>query len=275
MKIGIIGGGNMATSLLGGLIAKQFDPKTLWISDPNQSKLDTLKEKFSVNTTLDNEALCSEVDVIVFAVKPQVLRKVIQGVKTIVRNKMPLVISIAAGICEVDLQRWFGGDAQISIVRCMPNTPALIGCGMTAMVENAFVSQEQKQRAQTILQAVGSTLWLDNEKALNAATALSGAGPAYFFLVIEALEHAGEVIGLTKEEAKILTLQTALGASRMALESEESLAVLRERVTSPGGVTERALRALESGGLRQLFTHALQEAKLRGEEIAHMLGQQD
>lgn len=273
MKIGVIGGGNMAASLLGGLIADGFESSAIWVSDPNQPKLDAFEKNFSVNTTQDNEALCASVDVLLFAVKPQVLRKVAQGVRSAIQTHKPLIISIAAGIRESDLQRWIGGER--AIVRCMPNTPALIGSAMTAMVANDFVSAEQKDHADSILRAVGMTLWLSDERAINAATALSGSGPAYFFLVMEALEQAGEVIGLTPEEARTLTMQTALGASRMALESGEPLALLRQRVTSPGGTTERALRALESGGLRQLFTHALQEANRRADEIANMLGQQE
>ncbi len=263
----------MAASLLGGLIADKFEPSAIWVSDPNQSKLDTFSKDFSVNTTSDNELLCASVDVLLFAVKPQLLRKVALGVKLAIQTHKPLIISIAAGILESDLQRWIGGD--MPIVRCMPNTPALVGSAMTAMVANDLVADDQRAQADRILRAVGITLWLSDESTMNAATALSGSGPAYFFLVMEALEQAGEVIGLTPEESRTLTMQTALGASRMALESGEPLALLRERVTSPGGVTERALRALESGGLRQLFTHALQEANRRADEIAHMLGQQD
>lgn len=272
MKIGIIGGGNMAASLLGGLIADGFDAGALWISDPHQEKLDAFAENFKVNTSLDNNDVVKSADVLLFAVKPQVLCSVAKELAKQIQLKKSLVISIAAGIRVSDLERWVGGDA--AIVRCMPNTPALIGSAMTGMFANELVTEEQRNTAESILRAVGLTLWLEDEKSLNAVTALSGSGPAYFFLVMEALEHAGEIIGLSRDEARILTLQTALGASRMALESGEPLARLRERVTSPGGVTERALRALEVGGLRHMFTDALYEANKRADEITLMLGQQ-
>ena len=271
MKLGIIGGGNMAASLVSGLIADKCDPSTLWVSDPDTLKLDFFKKNFNVNTTLNNNEVIEATDVVLLAVKPQILCSVTTPLAPLVQQHKPLIISIAAGIGEADLQRWLGGN--VAIVRCMPNTPACIGSAMTGMFANGFVSDDQRDQAETILRAVGLTLWLTNESLLNAVTALSGAGPAYFFLVMEALERAGEVMGLTPFEAHLLTVQTALGAARLALESHESLSSLRQRVTSKGGVTECAVHVLETGGLSELFVRALQAASLRSEDIARTLGQ--
>jgi pyrroline-5-carboxylate reductase len=181
-----------------------------------------------------------------------------------------LIISIAAGITEPDLRNWLGGD--LAIIRCMPNTPALIGCGATGLFANSFVNKDQRQIADAILSAAGITVWVDDEKLLDSVTALSGSGPAYFFLVIEILQKIGEELGLTPEQARQLTLQTAVGATRMAQQSDESAAVLRKRVTSPGGTTERAIEILQSGGIEKLFSKALTGAYTRCEELSDLLG---
>ncbi len=272
MKLGIIGGGNMAASLVGGLIADKCDPSTVWVSDPNTLKLDFFKKEFLVNTTLNNDEVIKATDVVLLAVKPQILCSVATQLAPLVRQHKPLIISIAAGIREADLQHWLGGG--LAIVRCMPNTPACIGSAITGMFANSFVQEDQRDQAETILRAVGLTLWLSDENLLNAVTALSGAGPAYFFLVMEALERAGVEMGLTSEDAHLLTVQTALGAARLALESSESLASLRQRVTSKGGVTECAVQVLETGGLSALFVRALKAGSFRSEDIARTLGKQ-
>lgn len=176
------------------------------------------------------------------------------------------MISVAAGIREENLQTGLGG--YVAIVRCMPNTPALIGAGATALYANSYVDAKQHQLAESILRAVGITLWLENENDMDAVTALSGSGPAYFFLVIEALQAAGEKLGLSSETARLLTLQTAFGAARMALESSHSAEKLRQQVTSPGGTTAAALNVLEKEKLRDIFMHALEAACLRSKELA-------
>ena len=269
-SIGFIGGGNMANSLIGGLLADGCDPATLWVAEPRAEQCDTLRQRFGIHTSSDNVAVAAQVNVVVLAVKPQALREVaLQLAATIQRHK-PLIISIAAGVREADLCRWLGGT--VAVVRTMPNTPALVRCGATALFANAWVSPLQRQLAESILRAVGLTIWVNDENLLDSVTALSGSGPAYFFLVMEALEQAGIRLGLEPEQARLLTLQTAFGAAKMALESADSPAVLRARVTSPGGTTEKALAVLQAGELETLFVRALEAARQRARELGELLG---
>lgn len=265
-SIAIIGSGNMGASLLGGLIAKGFDPHHLWITDASNEKLNLLKKQFGVHISTNNIEAVHAVDAVIFAVKPNVMPQVAQELAMIIQQRKPLVISIAAGVREASIQQWLGGN--IPIVRCMPNTPAMIGCAASALHANEFVSKEQHDSAESIMRAVGTVSWLENEKLMDVVTALSGSGPAYFFLVIEALQAAAEKLGLPKETARLLTLQTAYGAARMALESEKDAAELRHNVTSPGGTTEQAIAVLEDKKLREIFAEALKAAKLRSEELA-------
>jgi len=270
--LAIIGAGNMGASLLGGLIANQFPGERIWITDSDPEKLRTLKQQFNVHTTDNNEEAANAADIVILALKPQIMREATRKLATVSQAKKSLIISIAAGIREEDLQDWLGGN--VAIVRCMPNTPALIRAGATALYANHFVTAKQRDLAESILRAVGTAIWLDNEKHMDAVTALSGSGPAYFFLMIEALQAAGEKLGLASETARLLTLQTALGAARMALESNESAAELRRRVTSPGGTTEAALRVLEKANITELFFNALKTAKERSEELADTFGKE-
>ena len=269
-SIGFIGGGNMANSLIGGLLADGCDPHTLWVAEPRPEQRDSLRQRFGIHTSGDNGAVVEQVKVVVLAVKPQVLREVALQLAAPVQRYKPLVISIAAGVRESDLCRWLGGT--VAVVRTMPNTPALVRCSATALFANAWVSPAQKQLAESILRAVGLTIWVDDERLLDSVTALSGSGPAYFFLVMEALEQAGIGLGLEPGQARLLTLQTAFGAAKMALESADSPAVLRARVTSPGGTTEKALAVLQAGELETLFTRALEAARQRARELGELLG---
>lgn len=269
--ISFIGGGNMAHSLIGGLIADGWPADCIHVTDTNPESLTHLAERFGVATGSDNNAAVANADVVVLAVKPQVMRTVAGDIGGAVQTRRPLVISIAAGIRSVDLDRWLGGD--IAIVRCMPNTPALVQSGATALFANARVGGDRRDLAESILRAVGLTLWLDDEQLMDAVTALSGSGPAYFFLIMEALQAAGVQLGLPEPTARLLALQTAFGAAKMALESDEDAATLRRRVTSPGGTTERALQVLDDGGLRELIARALTAARDRSRELADQLGQ--
>ena len=271
-NIGFIGGGNMARSLIGGLIADDRNPATLWVSDTNDEQLLHLQQQFGVHTSHSNSEVVDSADILILAVKPQVMHSITTELREVVQRKKPLVISIAAGIRIEDIDRWLGGN--IAIVRAMPNTPALIQTGATALHANPLVSAEQRNSAETILRAVGLALWVNDEKMMDAVTALSGSGPAYFFLFIEALEEAARALGLPEQTAHLLSLQTAFGATKMALESPEDCAILRKRVTSPGGTTEQAIRAFEEGGLRQLVAKALTAAANRSEELAQQLGAQ-
>ncbi len=269
-KIGFIGGGNMAASLIGGLISDGTTPSQIRVADPNNHCTQPLQQQFGITIAADNRALVEESDVVVLAVKPQVLREVCQQIAATVQNKHPLIISVAAGIRIGDIDRWLGDDN--AIVRTMPNTPALVQCGATALYANSRVDDAQHEIAERIMRAVGLTQWLENEPMMDAVTALSGSGPAYFFLVIEALEQAGRKLGLSEESSRVLALQTAFGAAKMALESSESSEELRRRVTSPGGTTERAIGILEEGDIRGLFEKALSGARDRAQEMAEELG---
>ncbi len=270
--IAFIGGGNMARSLIGGLIANGCEADNLWVADPSPEQRQALQVQFGINTTADNLEASERTQVWVFAVKPQVLREVTVQLADSIQQRKPLVISIAAGVRESDLRAWLGGD--VPLVRVMPNTPALVGSGATALFANEQVSTEQKQLAETILRAVGLTVWVQNEALLDSVTALSGSGPAYFFLVMEAMEKAGLNLGLDAESARLLTLQTAFGAAKMALESNEGPAELRHRVTSPGGTTERAITVLQDRGLEAMFAEALGGACQRARELGDILGGQ-
>jgi pyrroline-5-carboxylate reductase len=214
-NIGFIGGGNMASSLMKGLIASGHSPQQIWVSDVNQQTLQTLASTLRINISDNNEAVIKEVDVVVLAVKPQVLQEVAKTVAKPLQHKKLLVVSIAAGINQRSLKQWIGDE--IAIVRCMPNTPALVLTGATALHANSNVSDEQKDLAENILRAVGISLWVEHETELDAVTAVSGSGPAYYFLLMESMEKAAQELGLSQQTARLLIQQTALGAAKIAL----------------------------------------------------------
>jgi len=270
VTIAFIGGGNMARSLIGGLLADGLSPQNIWVADPNEVALHSHHSNFAVCTSPDNSEAVRHAQVVVLAVKPQVAKSVVQGLTRAIKTTRPLVISIVAGIREIHLREWLGED--MAIVRTMPNTPALVGSGATALFANTAVSKEQKNLAESILRAVGMTLWVDDEALMDAVTALSGSGPAYFFLIMEALEDAGHRLGLPRDTARLLTLQTAFGAAKMALESTETLGTLRQRVTSPGGTTERAVNILQEHHVAEAFDEALRAAHQRSAELATLFG---
>jgi len=270
-KIAFLGGGNMALSLIGGLISDGFNPAHIHVSDPDSSRLETIKASYAIQTHTDNISAIKNCQVIVPAVKPQQLQHVVKQCSPHWQPDM-MLISIAAGIRLDDIARWLA-HPEAAIVRTMPNTPALVQAGATALYANEFVSTQQQELAESILRAVGLALWVKDEELLNTVTALSGSGPAYFFLVMEAMEAAAVELGLDQKTAKLLCLQTAFGASKMALESGDSTALLRQKVTSPGGTTERAIHELEDGGLRAIFQNALIAAALRSRELATQLGE--
>lgn len=270
-NIGFIGGGNMAASLLGGLISDGFAAENLWVAEPDDKCREDLSARFGVHTGADNIELVNAVDVVVLAVKPQVLHEVCHGIAEAIQGTGPLIVSVAAGVRAKDIDRWLGGNN--AIVRTMPNTPALVKSGATALYANSQVYAEQRELAEAIMRAVGLTLWLEDESQMDAVTAVSGSGPAYFFLLIELLQQSGAKLGLPEKDARLLALQTAFGAAKMALESSDECSDLRARVTSPGGTTERAITTLENGGLRDLFYKALEGARDRATELAEQLGE--
>lgn len=271
-RITFIGGGNMAQSLVGGLIADGYQASGIHVADPDPDQRLGLASRFRIHVHADNREAVARAKAVVIAVKPQVVKSVLEPLGPVLREQQSLVISIAAGVREPDISRWLGG--QVPVVRTMPNTPALVRAGATALYANEHVSQGQRDLAESLLRAVGVTQWLDEESLLDIVTALSGSGPAYFFLLMEILETAAIELGLPQQTARLLTLETALGAARMALESDEDPARLRLRVTSPGGTTEAATRVLESGGAREVFHQALQAATNRASELGRLLGEQ-
>lgn len=269
--IAFIGAGNMAGALIGGLIADGMPPQRIIATDPSSEKCADLSAATGIRTSSDNRGAAAAAGTVVLAVKPQVLGEVARELAPVVQRHRPLVISIAAGIRCAALQSWLGGE-QVALVRTMPNTPAMVQCGASVLYATPAVSEPQRERAESLMRAVGITRWIEDEALMDVVTALSGSGPAYFFLVMEALEAAARDMGLGAETARLLTLQTALGAARMALESSESPQELRTRVTSPGGTTERALGVLRDGGLEALFRQALEAARARSVELSADLG---
>jgi len=265
-KIGFIGGGNMASSLISGLIASGHSPEHLWVSDINPDTLKALAQNLKVNTSASNDKVISEVDVVVLAVKPQTLSDVAKAAAAVIKEKKSLIVSIAAGISQQSLTEWLGDD--VAIVRCMPNTPALVLTGATALHANTKVNAEQRSLAENIMRSVGIALWVKEESELDAVTAVSGSGPAYYFLLMEAMEKAAIELGLTNETARLLVQQTALGAAKIALESSESPEQLRKRVTSPGGTTQQAISTFEQGGFTELVSKALHAARDRSIEMS-------
>ncbi len=276
-KIGFIGSGNMAYSLIGGLTSTGVLGQNIWISDPNTEKMTSIASQFGVHISTNIE-LAQTVDIIILAVKPQQLADVCYEIAPVIIDHQPLIVSIAAGVRSKDIELWLNKQSlnqentvQHALVRCMPNTPALVQSGATALFANKQVNDEQKTLAESILRAAGLTLWLDHESEMDAVTALSGSGPAYFFLVIDAMEKAGVQLGLTENTAHLLAMQTAFGAAKMALESNDSPEILRKKVTSPGGTTEEAIRILQEGELEALFAKAMLGAKERSIELAEIV----
>lgn len=267
-KIGFIGAGNMARSLIGGLISSGVKSTQLFATDPNEEVCRALSDDFSIHTFPNNQLLVEQCDVIVFAVKPQVLKQVASSLHA---NESALYLSIAAGIPSESLNRWLGTER--AVVRSMPNTPSLVLSGASGLFANTHVSDEQKDIAESILRAVGLTVWVEDEAQLDAVTALSGSGPAYFFMVMEAMEKAGEALGLPPETSRLLAIQTGFGATKLALEVNDSPEELRKKVTSPGGTTEQAIKTFEKHGLIDLFAKAMQAAHDRAEELAKELGE--
>lgn len=264
-NICFIGGGNMARSIIGGLTSEGVPPKNIIVSDPFQASLDECS-KLGVATTSNNHSAIGDSDVVVLAVKPQIMHEVCLDIKESVIKSKALIISIAAGITTASLNKWLGDETPI--VRCMPNTPALLQLGATALYKNNSVSETQATLAEKILAAVGIALWVKTEHELDAVTALSGSGPAYYFLMMEAMIEAGEKLGLSPELAKALTLQTALGAATMAKESDVDAKELRRRVTSPNGTTEAAINNFVDNGFNTIVENAMQKANDRSIELA-------
>ncbi len=271
-RIVFVGGGNMARSLIGGLTTDGYPASAITVIEPDADKRSALSERFGVAATDDGPASAADADIVVLAVKPQIMHDVVTALAPTLAQRRPLVVSVAAGVRTADIGRWLGYDGPL--VRCMPNTPALLQSGVTALYANAHVDADQRDAAESILRAVGTVIWLDDEQLMDTVTAISGSGPAYFFLIMEALENAAVARGLPAQQARLLAIETALGAARMALESDDDPATLRASVTSKGGTTAAALEAFEQGDLVGLVDRAVGAAHDRAAELGRVLGEQ-
>ncbi len=269
MKITFIGGGNMATALIGGMKKQGFSVAGMQVVEPFAEARERLTETFGIRCAPAIDAATLNCEVLVLAVKPQQMKEALAPAAGKLDSQ--LVISIAAGLRLADIGRWLGGHDHL--VRAMPNTPALIGAGITGLFASAAVDREGRDSAEKILRAVGRTLWVDEEALMDVVTAVSGSGPAYVFYFIEALQNAGTTLGLSAETARLLAIETFLGASRLAEASEESVGRLRERVTSKGGTTAAALDAFAAAGLAAAIAKGVDAATARGRQLCDQLGQ--
>ncbi len=270
MRIAFIGGGHMTTALVGGLLRHGAPVDSVRVADPVPSQLERLAYEFGVRGGTDNREVVAGADLVVLAVKPQDMADAARGIAPDLAARRTLVVSVAAGVRLGDLARWLGPG--VPMVRAMPNRPALIGAGITALYAGPGITADDRVAVERLMSAAGETVWLEQESQMDAATAISGSGPAYFFLLIEALEAAGMEIGLPHETSRRLAAATARGAGRMAAESGLEPATLREQVTSKGGTTAAALEVLESSGLRGIVRSAVDAAARRSVELATQSG---
>ena len=267
--IGFIGAGNMAYALIKGLLNNGFDANQINISDPNEELLLNRESELKVTTYSDNASLLSNSDIIFFAVKPQVLSSVCLELKGVVKSKH-LFVSIVAGIRSSDINRWLGGN--FALIRTMPNTPALFQSGVTGLFANEVVDNEQKSLVESILSSVGECFWVNEEKLIDAITAISGSGPAYFFLLMESMKQAGMALGLDEETANSLSIQTAYGASLMANKTGKDSRTLRTEVTSPNGTTQSAIESFQDQNFEGIVANATRAAYDRARELSNELG---
>jgi pyrroline-5-carboxylate reductase len=267
-RIVFIGGGNMAAALIGGLIARGAPPAALWAIDPSEAQRAALGARFGIAVHAAPDAAGLDADVIVLAVKPQQMREAVRAIAPHVGTQM--LLSVAAGVRAVDLSRWLGGYRRI--IRTMPNTPALVGLGAAGLAALPGGPESDRVLAEAIMKSVGETVWVDDEAKLDAVTALSGSGPAYVFRFIESMIDGGMKLGLSAEQARLLTLQTFVGATQLALRADEPPSVLRDRVTSKGGTTAAGLAVLEARGVPQAIVDAMDAANRRSEALGKEFG---
>ncbi|MFI0474252.1 pyrroline-5-carboxylate reductase [Halomonas sp. HMF6819] len=268
-NITFIGAGNMAKAIIGGLLDSGFSAAQITATAPKDEELAPLREKMGIHTATDNVEAVKNADVVILAVKPQIMQDVCAALAEPIQASKPLVISIAAGLEAATIDGWLGGES--ALVRCMPNTPSLVGVGASGLYANARVSDDQRRLAGELMEAVGIVEWVEDEALLNAVTAVSGSAPAYFFLMFEAMEEAAVAQGLPAQTARRLAIQTALGAATMAAQSEHDPATLKRNVMSPGGTTERAIEHMESAKLRETIKAAMQACADRADDMAKEL----
>ena len=264
--IAFIGGGNMARSLIAGLLRRGMPAERIHVAEPVEALRAALEQDFGVRTCADAVQAAGQAGLWLMAVKPQVMREVCAALAGTAAAEQPLVVSIAAGITGTQLQRWLGGEQ--AVVRAMPNTPALLGAGVTGLFASERVSTAQRAQAEQVLASAGRTVWIDDEARMDAVTAVSGSGPAYVFLLAEAMEAAALQQGLPADAARTLVLETVLGAARMLTEAGEAPAELRRRVTSPGGTTQAAIETFQAGGFEALTASAIAAATERGRQLS-------
>ena len=267
--ISFIGAGNMASAIIGGMLDSGFKAANIWVSAPDDNHLQSIRKQFGVSVTTDNRYCAEQADMVVLAVKPQVMASVCSDIAPVVQNTRPLMVSIAAGLEASTLDEWLGGG--LPLVRVMPNTPSLVGKGAAGLYANDQVKEKQKTMVESVFNSIGSALWVEDESLLHAVTALSGSGPAYFFLMLEALEEAATEAGIAGETARALAIQTMAGAAEMAGRSEHDPGQLKRNVMSPGGTTEQAIQTFEEGGMRDLVKKAYSAAYKRSGEMAKEL----
>lgn len=268
-NITFIGAGNMASAIIGGLIDSGIATSNITATSPTEEMLRPVSERFGINAQTDNNVAIRNADVVVLAVKPQIMRDVCQAMQDTMREQRPLIISIAAGLDADTIDTWLGGGN--AVVRCMPNTPSLVGYGASGLFANLAVTSEQRDMATQLMEAVGIVEWVEDEALIDAVTAVSGSAPAYFFLMFEAMEEAAVKLGLPAASARRLAIQTALGAATMAQRSENDPATLKQNVMSPGGTTERAIQHMEDAKLRETIADAMQACAKRAQEMAKEL----
>lgn len=263
-----LGAGNIAKAIISGLIKQGFAANRITAVDPRPDQLDFFKH-LEVNTSTDNIEAIKDASVVILSVKPDVVSSVALSIAPAIVDDPPLLISVAAGVTTASLSAWLG--SAVPVIRCMPNTPAKVQLGATGMFATARVSSEQKELAAEIMGAVGLCLWMETDSQLDAVTALSGSGPAYFFYIMELMQAAGVKLGLSPQTCRQLIQQTALGAATMVIESSDDLAELRRQVTSPGGTTEAAINQLHKGNLATIIGSAINAAYQRSIDLSEMV----
>lgn len=264
--LAFIGAGNMTTAIIDGLLKAGYPATNIYASCPSAERLTTLQASRGIQTSTDNCTAAAQADILVLAVKPKIIAAVLAELATEIRQKRPLIVSVAASATEAYIQRALGNHPATTIIRAMPNTPTAFGQGATVLCSQTANAQ-QKQLAEELFSAIGTTYWLESEQHMNAVTALSGSGPAYFFLLMEALATAATQAGLSSELAQTLTIQTALGAAQTVLHSQQAPATLRQQVTSPGGGTEAALKEFTNHNFNAIVTNAFAAAQARYDEL--------
>ena len=260
-----IGGGNMASCIVSGLSNTNTDKYKITVCDPNQAKLDLLKEKYKVEICLSNKKAVKHADLLILAVKPQSIRSVINEIQSLIKSSA-IIISVAAGVKTTSIKSWL--EKSNVIVRAMPNTPSAVLCGATGLYTNPETSEKTKNQVKEIFDAIGFSCWVDDEKEINAIIALSGSSPAYFFKIFEIMQDIGQELGLDEKKAFELLIQTFIGSSKMIRKMDNTPAQLREQVTSPGGTTERALNVLNKGNLESTLREAMHKAFERAEKMS-------